>query len=88
VLRKPTEKIVLEFMGALKPKPEDGSGDVKYHLGLSVTRPTTGGKQVCRAFCLHVPLILFKTHRHTSFPVCFIHFFAGQHQSPLQPLTS
>jgi 2-oxoglutarate dehydrogenase E1 component len=30
VLRKPAEKIVLEFMGALKPKPEDGSGDVKY----------------------------------------------------------
>ena len=36
-------------MGALKPKPEDGSGDVKYHLGLSVTRPTTSGKQVAAA---------------------------------------
>ncbi len=43
----PTHCNRLQFMGALKPKPEDGSGDVKYHLGLSVTRPTTSGKQVC-----------------------------------------
>ena len=40
-------------MGALKPKPEDGSGDVKYHLGLSVTRPTTSGKQVCSTRAAH-----------------------------------
>jgi hypothetical protein len=50
-------------MGALKPKPEDGSGDVKYHLGLSVTRPTTSGKQVAAAAAAAAAINTQHSHR-------------------------
>ncbi len=54
-------------MGALKPKPEDGSGDVKYHLGLSVTRPTTSGKQVAAAAAAEAAAII-NTRAHALLP--------------------
>jgi len=49
VVRKPMEHIFNEFQGAAAPDSEEdfsGSGDVKYHLGMSYTRPTSSGKTV------------------------------------------
>merc|ERR1719197_917344 len=49
VVRKPLEQIFAEFQGVANPNPDEdfsGSGDVKYHLGMSYTRPTVGGKTV------------------------------------------
>ena len=45
VVRKPNESIFCEFTGELAPF-EEGSGDVKYHLGMSYDRPTPSGKKV------------------------------------------
>ncbi|KAI8891013.1 oxoglutarate dehydrogenase, E1 component [Backusella circina FSU 941] len=45
VVRKPNESIFCEFSGALEPS-EEGSGDVKYHLGMNYVRPTPSGKRV------------------------------------------
>lgn len=45
VVRKPAEAIFNEFSGA-ELQEGDGSGDVKYHLGMNYTRPTTSGKTV------------------------------------------
>ncbi|KAK5116874.1 2-oxoglutarate dehydrogenase E1 component [Meristemomyces frigidus] len=45
VVRKPNESIFSEFGGT--PEAEDeGSGDVKYHLGMNFERPTPSGKRV------------------------------------------
>ncbi|KAI9248764.1 oxoglutarate dehydrogenase, E1 component [Sporodiniella umbellata] len=45
VVRKPAESIFCEFSGTLDPGVE-GSGDVKYHLGMNYNRPTPSGKRV------------------------------------------
>lgn len=45
VVRKPNESIFSEFSGTLEPGLE-GSGDVKYHLGMNYQRPTPSGKRV------------------------------------------
>lgn len=45
VVRKPNESIFSEFSGSLEPDME-GSGDVKYHLGMNYNRPTPSGKRV------------------------------------------
>lgn len=45
VVRKPAEAIFNEFAGA-ELEVGDGSGDVKYHLGMNYSRPTTSGKNV------------------------------------------
>lgn len=45
VVRKPNESIFSEFTGS-KENEENGSGDVKYHLGMNFQRPTTSGKHV------------------------------------------
>lgn len=45
VVRKPNESIFSEFAGTADPSDE-GSGDVKYHLGMSFERPTPSGKRV------------------------------------------
>lgn len=45
VVRKPNESIFCEFSGSLDPSDE-GSGDVKYHLGMHYDRPTPSGKRV------------------------------------------
>ncbi|KAI7872671.1 oxoglutarate dehydrogenase, E1 component [Spinellus fusiger] len=45
VVRKPNESIFCEFSGSMEPSGE-GSGDVKYHLGMNYVRPTPSGKRV------------------------------------------
>ncbi len=45
VVRKPNESIFSEFSGSADPTDE-GSGDVKYHLGMNFERPTPSGKRV------------------------------------------
>jgi 2-oxoglutarate dehydrogenase E1 component len=45
VVRKPNESIFSEFAGTADPT-EEGSGDVKYHLGMNFERPTPSGKRV------------------------------------------
>lgn len=45
VVRKPNESIFSEFGGSAEPSDE-GSGDVKYHLGMNFERPTPSGKRV------------------------------------------
>lgn len=45
VVRKPNESIFCEFGGSIEPS-EEGSGDVKYHLGMNYDRPTPNGKRV------------------------------------------
>ena len=45
VVRKPNESIFSEFSGTADPNDE-GSGDVKYHLGMNFERPTPSGKRV------------------------------------------
>ncbi|KAF1984307.1 2-oxoglutarate dehydrogenase-like protein [Aulographum hederae CBS 113979] len=45
VVRKPNESIFSEFAGSADPSDE-GSGDVKYHLGMNFERPTPSGKRV------------------------------------------
>ncbi|KAJ4371186.1 2-oxoglutarate dehydrogenase E1 component [Neocucurbitaria cava] len=45
VVRKPNESIFSEFAGTAEPNDE-GSGDVKYHLGMNFERPTPSGKRV------------------------------------------
>ncbi|KAG7899453.1 hypothetical protein KL935_003763 [Ogataea polymorpha] len=44
VVRKPAEAIFSEFTGS--KEFDEGSGDVKYHLGMNYVRPTTSGKTV------------------------------------------
>jgi len=45
VVRKQNESIFSEFGGSTEPTDE-GSGDVKYHLGMNFERPTPSGKRV------------------------------------------
>ncbi|KAK5136076.1 2-oxoglutarate dehydrogenase E1 component [Meristemomyces frigidus] len=45
VVRKPNESIFSEFGGSADAEDE-GSGDVKYHLGMNFERPTPSGKRV------------------------------------------
>jgi len=45
VVRKPNESIFSEFGGSSEAADE-GSGDVKYHLGMNFERPTPSGKRV------------------------------------------
>ncbi|KAF2770553.1 2-oxoglutarate dehydrogenase E1 component [Teratosphaeria nubilosa] len=45
VVRKPNESIFSEFGGTAEASDE-GSGDVKYHLGMNFERPTPSGKRV------------------------------------------
>ena len=45
VVRKPNESIFSEFGGSTEAADE-GSGDVKYHLGMNFERPTPSGKRV------------------------------------------
>ena len=45
VVRKPNESIFSEFGGSAEATDE-GSGDVKYHLGMNFERPTPSGKRV------------------------------------------
>ncbi|KAI8146325.1 oxoglutarate dehydrogenase, E1 component [Fennellomyces sp. T-0311] len=62
VVRKPNESIFCEFSGALEPS-EEGSGDVKYHLGMNYVRPTPSGKRV------HLSLVANPSHLEAVNPV-------------------
>ena len=46
VIRKPLEVIFAEFQGVLPETFQDGSGDVKYHLGTSYERTYPNGKKM------------------------------------------
>jgi len=66
VVRKPMEQIFSEFQGTASPDPDQdfsGSGDVKYHLGMSYLRPTISGKEV------HLSLVANPSHLEAVNPV-------------------
>ena len=62
VVRKPNESIFSEFSGSLENSVE-GSGDVKYHLGMNYVRPTPSGKLV------HLSLAANPSHLEAVDPV-------------------
>ncbi|KAI9483426.1 MAG: oxoglutarate dehydrogenase, E1 component [Benjaminiella poitrasii] len=62
VVRKPNESIFCEFSGSMEPSDE-GSGDVKYHLGMNYVRPTPSGKRV------HLSLVANPSHLEAVNPV-------------------
>ncbi|CAG8556204.1 14014_t:CDS:2, partial [Acaulospora colombiana] len=72
VVRKPNESIFCEFTGSLEPGDE-GSGDVKYHLGMNYDRPTPSGKRV------HLSLAANPSHLEAVDPVVLGKVRALQH---------
>lgn len=62
VVKKPNESIFSEFSGTLDPDTE-GSGDVKYHLGMNYERPTPSGKRV------YLSLVANPSHLEAEDPV-------------------
>jgi 2-oxoglutarate dehydrogenase E1 component len=62
VVRKPNESIFSEFAGTAEPN-EEGSGDVKYHLGMNFERPTPSGKRV------QLSLVANPSHLESEDPV-------------------
>lgn len=71
VLRKPTESIFSEFVGS--SSFDEGSGDVKYHLGANYRRPTPSGKFV------HLSLVANPSHLEAEDPVVLGQVRATQH---------
>lgn len=63
VVRKPNESIFSEFKGTGTRDDIEGSGDVKYHLGMNYERPTTSGKHV------HLSLVANPSHLEAQDPV-------------------
>lgn len=61
VVRKPNESIFSEFTGV--KEIDEGSGDVKYHLGMNFQRPTTSGKHV------NLSLVANPSHLEAEDPV-------------------
>ncbi|KAG4305967.1 hypothetical protein PORY_000877 [Pneumocystis oryctolagi] len=75
VVGKPNESIFSEFSGFLDVDKE-GSGDVKYHLGMNYERPTSSGKRV------NLSLVANPSHLEAEDPVVLgqtraIQFYAG-----------
>ncbi|KAH6581276.1 hypothetical protein BASA61_009164 [Batrachochytrium salamandrivorans] len=62
VVRKPNESIFSEFAGS-QANSVEGSGDVKYHLGMNYIRPTPSGKLV------HLSLAANPSHLEAVNPV-------------------
>ncbi|KAJ3192839.1 2-oxoglutarate dehydrogenase E1 component [Irineochytrium annulatum] len=62
VVRKPNESIFSEFAGS-RDDTVEGSGDVKYHLGMNYMRPTPSGKMV------HLSLAANPSHLEAVNPV-------------------
>ncbi|KAK9458682.1 thiamine diphosphate-binding protein [Lipomyces oligophaga] len=62
VVRKPNESIFSEFSGTDSAEDE-GSGDVKYHLGMNYRRPTPSGKTV------NLSLVANPSHLEAEDPV-------------------
>ncbi|CAO3575888.1 unnamed protein product [Absidia cylindrospora] len=78
VVRKPNESIFNEFSGSSEPTTE-GSGDVKYHLGMNYVRPTPSGKQV------HLSLVANPSHLEAVDPVVLgktraLQFYNNDHE--------
>lgn len=63
VVRKPNESIFSEFTGSTNSDDIEGSGDVKYHLGMNYKRPTTSGKYV------NLSLVANPSHLEAQDPV-------------------
>lgn len=74
VVRKPNEAIFSEFAGSQDPSDE-GSGDVKYHLGMNYERPTPSGKRV------NLSLVANPSHLEAEDPVVLGKTRAIQHYS-------
>ncbi|KAJ5899030.1 2-oxoglutarate dehydrogenase [Penicillium taxi] len=72
VVRKPNESIFNEFAGSTEPSDE-GSGDVKYHLGMNFERPTPSGKRV------QLSLVANPSHLEAEDPVVLGKARAIQH---------
>ncbi|KZZ91296.1 2-oxoglutarate dehydrogenase, E1 component [Ascosphaera apis ARSEF 7405] len=72
VVRKPNESIFSEFSGMTEPSDE-GSGDVKYHLGMNFERPTPSGKRV------QLSLVANPSHLEAEDPVVLGKTRAIQH---------
>ncbi|ODQ82685.1 hypothetical protein BABINDRAFT_159215 [Babjeviella inositovora NRRL Y-12698] len=71
VVRKPNESIFSEFTGS--KDFDEGSGDVKYHLGMNYARPTTSGKTV------NLSLVANPSHLEAEDPVVLGRTRAIQH---------
>jgi 2-oxoglutarate dehydrogenase E1 component len=71
VVRKPNESIFSEFAGTTGT--EEGSGDVKYHLGMNFERPTPSGKRV------QLSLVANPSHLEAEDPVVLGKTRAIQH---------
>ncbi|KAK3997097.1 thiamine diphosphate-binding protein [Cladorrhinum sp. PSN332] len=72
VVRKPNESIFSEFAGTAGGEDE-GSGDVKYHLGMNFERPTPSGKRV------QLSLVANPSHLEAEDPVVLGKVRAIQH---------
>jgi 2-oxoglutarate dehydrogenase E1 component len=72
VVRKPNESIFSEFGGSADADDE-GSGDVKYHLGMNFERPTPSGKRV------QLSLVANPSHLEAEDPVVLGKTRAIQH---------
>ena len=72
VVRKPNESIFSEFAGSADAQDE-GSGDVKYHLGMNFERPTPSGKRV------QLSLVANPSHLEAEDPVVLGKTRAIQH---------
>lgn len=71
VIRKPNESIFSEFYGSASF--DEGSGDVKYHLGANYQRPTPSGKKV------NLSLVANPSHLESEDPVVLGKTRAIQH---------
>ncbi|KAK9379587.1 thiamine diphosphate-binding protein [Kockiozyma suomiensis] len=72
VVRKANESIFSEFSGTETPDDE-GSGDVKYHLGMNYQRPTPSGKRV------NLSLVANPSHLEAEDPIVLGKTRAIQH---------
>lgn len=63
VIKKPLEQIFCEFSGGGDTSEWEGSGDVKYHLGMSHDREVYGGKTI------HLTLVANPSHLEAVNPV-------------------
>ncbi|KAK9329630.1 thiamine diphosphate-binding protein [Lipomyces starkeyi] len=72
VVRKPNESIFSEFSGT-DNADDEGSGDVKYHLGMNYQRPTPSGKRV------NLSLVANPSHLEAEDPVVLGKTRAIQH---------
>jgi 2-oxoglutarate dehydrogenase E1 component len=75
VIRKPNESIFSEFAGTPANNQYEGSGDVKYHLGMNYERPTPSGKRVS------LSLVANPSHLEAEDPVVLGKVRAIQHLS-------